>query len=195
MQAIVSLVDPHASIYIQDLWSELASSFGLHGIYQTPFPHISYHVAESYQDAWNDPVFRVMRQLAQHTHPFTVSSSGLGMFTGPGPVLYIPIVRTQALALLHQHIWEALEPYSHGAVQHYHPQAWLPHISLALDDLDHKQLSQVILKFSSRSFTLEMKLNNLCMFIETSSGYEPRVCLDFEAEDDNGLVDPGVIAP
>jgi len=41
IHAVVSLLDHRHYKRVEHLWSELASQFGLHGIYRTPYPHFS----------------------------------------------------------------------------------------------------------------------------------------------------------
>jgi len=48
VHAVVSLLDQSHYEKVEALWSELASRFGLRGIYRTPYPHFSYHVAAGY---------------------------------------------------------------------------------------------------------------------------------------------------
>ena len=51
----------------------------------------------------------VLSQIARETEPFTIESDGLGIFTGPMPVLYVPIVRSPALSRVHQQVWQREE--------------------------------------------------------------------------------------
>jgi hypothetical protein len=44
MHGVVSLLDAAHYQAVESLWAELAAC-GLRGVYVTPFPHFSYHVA------------------------------------------------------------------------------------------------------------------------------------------------------
>src|SRR5579871_3200774 len=87
VNGVVSLLDGEHYQQVETLWAELAERFGLRGVYVTPFPHFSYHVASHYDTGQLEPI---LRQVASKIHPFQIKITGLGIFTGPQPVLYIP---------------------------------------------------------------------------------------------------------
>jgi|GEM_PF-2442734 hypothetical protein len=48
MHAIVSLLDNTYYERVEQLWAELKRKFGVQGVYATPYPHFSYHIASHY---------------------------------------------------------------------------------------------------------------------------------------------------
>src|SRR5690349_3549811 len=138
MQGIVSILDEANCQFVEDLWVELETEFGLRGV-RTIFPHFTYQVVESYE---LEEVEKILAQVAQSAGVFHVSTSGLGVFTGERPVLYVPVVRTQALNEFHRLLWEQITPLASGIHVHYQPRNWFPHITLAIDDLTHDQLPE-----------------------------------------------------
>src|SRR5690348_10878558 len=96
MDAVVSLLDREHEARIEALWDELAREFGVDALLsRVAIPHFSYHVAEKY----DEPKLEAALRTFAHVHrPFTVRCAGLGIFTGPNPVLYIPIVRNGDLS-------------------------------------------------------------------------------------------------
>jgi hypothetical protein len=48
MHGIVSLLDSKHNQFIEELWAELKQEFSVDGVYITPYPHFSYHVAQDY---------------------------------------------------------------------------------------------------------------------------------------------------
>src|SRR5215471_18966473 len=48
MHGIATLLDKDHYQLIEDLWAELERRFSVHGVYITPYPHFSYHVAQDY---------------------------------------------------------------------------------------------------------------------------------------------------
>lgn len=99
MQAVVSLLDHDHYLLTETLWRELETTFGLRGVYTTPYPHFSYHVARSYAP---ELLGARLNHLARSTSPFQVKAGELGVFTGRSPVLSIPVVRSPALTQFHQ---------------------------------------------------------------------------------------------
>ena len=140
MNGIVALLESDFYERVEQLWAELSRRFGLQGIYQTPYPHFSYHVSTKYDV---ERVTAVLQQLAGETAVFTITTSGLGIFTGAKPVLYVPVVRTAVLSQLHERVWTAVQPASRGTQFYYSPDNWLPHITLAQHDLTPENLPAV----------------------------------------------------
>lgn len=160
MNGVVTILDEVHHARIEALWQEFKERFGVHGVYRTPVPHFSYHVAESYE---TDQLEQFLRDVARRTSPFRVKTNGLGIFTGAAPVLYIPVIRTAALTDLHQQLWHPLSDISGNAQLYYHPDNWRPHITLTHRDVDHDLLPQVIRLLSERLFLWEIVVDNLAL--------------------------------
>ena len=109
-----------------------SNAFRFRGVYATPHPHFSYHVARSYD---LDNLVPRLDGLIHATVPFQVKATGLGVFTGQSPVLYIPIVRSQALTQFHNTLWSELAACATGSLAYYGPEQWLPHITLGSGDI------------------------------------------------------------
>lgn len=91
MDGIVSLLDSKHTQYIEELWAELKQVFSVDGVYITPYPHFSYPIALDYDV---DKVEHVLQRITSNITKFKVRTSGLGIFAGTSPVLYIPVVRS-----------------------------------------------------------------------------------------------------
>ena len=102
MHGIVSLLDSDHNQQVEELWVELERRFSVRGVYITPYPHFSYHVAQDYD---LDKTESVLERITSNITTFKVRTSGLSVFTGASPVLYIPAVRSLELTQLHEEIW------------------------------------------------------------------------------------------
>jgi 2'-5' RNA ligase len=169
MDGIVSLLDVEHHNQVESLWRELEEAFGLHGIYATRFPHVSYHVAEAYDEARLVPM---LAKLAQDHAPFHIYTTGLGIFTGPQPVLYIPVVRTPKLTLLHQELWLAVAEAAAGTAELYHPRAWVPHITLAHGDVRNEMLPDVIRRMGGRNFSWKVTVARITVVFNAGTSGE-----------------------
>ncbi len=72
MHGIVSLLDSAHYRLVEALWAELDEVCSVRGVYVTPFPHFSYHVAEQYEV---DKLTEIVRQVARDTVSTTLPSS------------------------------------------------------------------------------------------------------------------------
>ena len=164
MHGLVSLLpQPHYSL-IEKLWQELESQFGLQGVYVTPFPHFSWQIAQEYDF---DRLEQILVPIAARFQPLTVRTTGIGLFTGIRPVIFIPVVKEPALLHLHQEIWEASQPAAQGLSPYYSPPQWIPHITLALEDISAENIGPVMQSLAFRSFNWEMTVDNIAL------GYQP----------------------
>jgi 2'-5' RNA ligase len=176
MEGIVSLLDEEHYRLTKSLWSKLESEFGLRGVYITPFPHFSYHVAHHYDKERLEPI---LQRVAQDTQAFQIQASGLGIFAGKPPVLYAPIVRTRQLSAFHATVWQQTAHTASGTIDYYRPEGWLPHITLAFGDIHKDNLPEVIRLLSERPLHWHIAINNLSFIEDTGQGQEVRFRFDF----------------
>jgi 2'-5' RNA ligase len=169
LHGIVSLLDGEHYAAVEALWAELEREFGLQGIYVTPYPHFSYQVAADYEV---ERLTAILQRFALQSRAFRASTAGLGVFTGPQPVLYVPLVRSLELTQYHQSLWQAVAPAARGPVAYYQPARWLPHITLAHGDLDRERLAEVLRYLGDRPFSWEITVNNLAFIYDAGASHE-----------------------
>ena len=160
MAGIVSLLDGENSARVRALWSELEREFGVRGVYATPFPHFSYHVAESY-DA--ERLRDVLACFCREHQRFSVRTAGLGIFTGVRPVLYVPVVRDPSLVRVHAELWSTVHGSGAGEQAYYAPESWIPHITIGFGDLGKGNLGQIAAYLVERDFAWESAVDNVTL--------------------------------
>ncbi len=109
MYAIASLLDSVSAYAVRGLWSRFETHCGLTGIKTTPLPHFSWLGAQEVQVG---RVESVLSHIARQLRPFVARGAGLGIFTGPMPVLYVPLVKDAVIMEAHRRIWEGVLPFS-----------------------------------------------------------------------------------
>src|SRR6266699_4694566 len=137
MHGVVSLLDYKHHQLVKDLWAELAREFAVSKVFGAPEPHFSYQVARYYNVKSLEPV---LRRFAASKTSFQVRAGGLGIFTGPRPVLYIPVVRSPELMQFHEALWQEISSAGSGIEDYYHPAHWVPHITLGIGDMKKDKL-------------------------------------------------------
>lgn len=166
MHAIISILDPEHYPRTEAVWRSLETGCGLAGIHAAPIPHFSWHIAAQYDFARLEDA---LREIAQTVKPFTVSTSGLGLFTRPDPVLYFPIVRTAGLSALHAAIWGRVDGLSQAPSPYYAPEAWIPHITLAYGDVNLEALRCALEKLAFQAQNWEIQIDNLAVVEQIDS--------------------------
>jgi 2'-5' RNA ligase len=160
IEAVVSFLDEAHDEKVRGLWARLEENFGLQGIYSAPFPHFSYHGAKAYD---KECVENLLECVSKDSAPFVVRSTGLGLFHGEKPVLFIPVVRSAQVDGYHQKFWLELADTATKPNPHYQPDRWLPHITLAYGDLTEEVLPEVIRFLSEQNFNWEIPIDNLAL--------------------------------
>lgn len=167
MEGIISLLDTAHAQQVKDLWAELEQHFGLHGVMDFPYPHVSFQLSEGYSFS---TIQERLRDTVARFKPLQVHTAGLGLFIKPAPVLYVPVVRSTTLDRIHRLLWKAFPPLNGDGGFYSHNQ-WMPHITLAVGDLQVDMLPRVIEMLSTRDFHWQITLDNLSFAEQTPTGY------------------------
>jgi 2'-5' RNA ligase len=160
MQGVVSLLDPEHHRLVKGLWAELKRNFGVRRVYQAPEPHFSYQLARNYDVKSLEPI---LQRFARSKTAFQVRTAGLGIFTGPNPVIYIPVVRSPELIEFHDALWEEISSTATDIEDHYESSLWIPHITLGIEDINKDNLSHIVRFLAERDFTWEITVDNLTL--------------------------------
>ncbi|MDB4895600.1 MAG: hypothetical protein JWN15_1862 [Firmicutes bacterium] len=163
MHAVVSLLDDGYAKQVQALWAELYREFGVRGIFGSSYPHFSYQVAASYDVK---RLAEALEPVANATAPFRIHTGGLGIFPGPRPVLFVPVVRSARLSRLQQALWRPMTGVATDVQGYYQPSFWMPHITIGYGDMDPEMLGRVVTHLSTRSFAWEIPIDNLAVIYE-----------------------------
>ncbi len=186
LQAVVSLLDKVHDRQVRELWALLEHNFGLTGIYAEPYPHISYHIAQGYDEGLE----QMLKHFASTKTTFRVRTSGLGIFSGEKPILYLPVIRSSSLNHFHQQLWSKLAKLAKEPNIYYQPSRWLPHITLAHGDLSHELLPKLMNFLSKQTFDWEINIDNLALVYTAAQdqGLQRRFAL--AAEQQQSLCQP-----
>jgi 2'-5' RNA ligase len=178
LQGIVSLLVGADGERVEQLWDELRRDFGVRGIHSKRFPHFSYHVAEEYDLARAQAM---LGARASQIRSFPAQTSGIGIFTRKEPVIYLPVVRTWELAVLHKEIAAAVSTLATGINEYYAEEIWIPHITIAEGDVDSLVLPEIVRRFGERNFRWELRVTNFAVIRATDDVQEVCFRCDFGA--------------
>jgi len=164
MQAVVSLLEPSANQEVEALWQILGTDCGLESLYYTPHPHISWQIADEYD---KQALPGILSDVARSSTPFTIRCSGVGLFTGIEPVVYILIVKDDPLIQFQEMICRKVRPLASISNPHYDPDVWVPHVTLAHRDVKPENLGCVMNTLAFRPFDREISIDNLALLYHT----------------------------
>ncbi|MDO7848138.1 2'-5' RNA ligase family protein [Hymenobacter sp. M29] len=160
MLAITSLLSPPHTLRINNIIKSLEEKFGLDDVQATLDPHLTYQLAGVKK---LESLKEVLADVAARTAPFPAFTTGLGVFPGERPVIYIPVLRSDALNALHRRIQAATAPLCLRTDKFSGPDCWLPHISLALHDTTADLLGPVLAYLNQETYNLKLIIDNLAI--------------------------------
>ncbi len=167
VQALVTLLESRYQELLSGMCSELQQRFCVCGLYATVYPHFSYQVAADFDAQAVGPL---LAAVAQRTRPFRVRVTTLGVFPMANPIIYLSVVRTEALSRLHRQLWEATEGLTVDPVQYYHPEYWIPHITLAHGDVERENLTDILFWLQKHPPNWELTVDNVALIY--AEGFE-----------------------
>jgi hypothetical protein len=171
---VVSLLDPEHYTAVEGIWDELERELGLQGVKVTPWPHISYQLG----DYDLDILPGILEKLAGATPRLEIETTGLGIFSGLQPVLYVPVVRTAELSEFQRLLWTVVGTACRNASDDSWVSNWMPHVTLAAGDLDASNVADAIKLLSARRFDWRMTIDNLAYIDAGYEGQELRLRYD-----------------
>ncbi len=160
MIAITSLLDKTHSERVTELQEHLDRRFGLNGVKVTPYPHLTLLTAEIPD---MEELKEYLEQTCLEINSFSIRTTGLGIFPGDTPVIYIPVLRTPPLNQLHGKLHRDVSEMSSEMGLYYNPNMWLPHISLALGDTSREMLGPVLSFLCNYNFNWEINIDNITL--------------------------------
>jgi 2'-5' RNA ligase len=116
--------EPEFAERVERLRGELAVALGVERE-PTP-PHVSLRVATGYDTA----VSEALVDVSASTDPFSLTTSGLGVFTATG-VVYLPVARSTPLVELYERVASVVAPHVTAPNDYYTDERWIPHVTLA----------------------------------------------------------------
>jgi 2'-5' RNA ligase len=132
MDGIATMLDEENYNRVLALWEELQVRCAIPEIRSHLLPHFTWHVAEAYDD---EKLIQAMGDLCSQLKPFTVKTTGLGIFAGEKPIIYVNIVKDLHLIEVHQKLWNIFTPLASQPSLLYSPESWVPHITLFFDEI------------------------------------------------------------
>lgn len=132
---------------------------------EDPYPHFSWHLAGEYDYAL---VCKALDELTASHKQIQVRTSGLGVFTGANPVLFIPIVKTERILDIHAEIWNQMAKIARNEnitlnLSNYDPDNWIPHITLAFRDTNTLSIGDMVESLILKDLHWQFDVDNLAI--------------------------------
>ncbi|MDQ4141635.1 MAG: 2'-5' RNA ligase family protein [Bacteroidota bacterium] len=179
MVAVVSLLDAEHSQIVQEIIDDLERIFGLRGVKITADPHITWLICEVEKLA---QLKTYLSEVASQTNSVRVKTTGLGIFPGEHPVIFVPVIRADGFNQVHAELYRGIRSFSRHTINFYDPENWVPHISLALRDTTPEILPELISYLNQRTYNWDIELNNFSILRNENNQYRQDTTYQFAAK-------------
>lgn len=165
---VIALLDPDATRRVEALWSEMHGRFGVRPGFPGAVPHVTFHISSHDVEP---RAATAVEGVARTTPPFTLNCSGLGVFTGAEPILFLVVARSSAAASLAERLEQALRAAGCGPTDPYYtPDRWIPHITIAQQNLAGADLPGLLAWLSGQPLAMELPITAISIARETPTG-------------------------
>lgn len=169
MAGVISLLEGEAADRVERLWDAMQHEFGVPRGFPGAIPHISYHLGDCPAEP---PVTTKLATLAGGYAPFAARVSGLGIFGGAAPVVYLAVARGPRLAALHLEVLGLMRELGFENNQYYEPETWLPHITIAQQNVGALVFAEVAEWLAGQVIQFGFEVTNLALASETPEALE-----------------------
>jgi 2'-5' RNA ligase len=165
------LLDTAARERVEALLDEMSERFGVGRGFPGGVPHVTFHLSERDTEPG---AAAVVESVAKSTLPFRLYSAGLGAFAGPsGPILHLSVARAPAAATLAERLGQELSAAGFpGTDPYYTPERWIPHITIAQQNLDGADLPGLLAWLVEQRLAMEIAISELSIARESPTGVE-----------------------
>ncbi len=159
---IVALLDKEHDTFIRNIWHEMEAELDIKIPFDNPIPHITHLQAGKVKE---DELHRALQQFAETQAPYTIRTTGIGIFTGTRNAVYVPVVRNPNLAAIQTNLIASLA----GTIEEIAPthmiNNWIPHITLVmgLSGANVDKLAAIVKRLAQRNFAWEFKVTHLAV--------------------------------
>ena len=166
--ALAALLDDTYTGKVQQIWDVLERECDLKILDIPPYPHVSFHGASAYH---LEELDRQLREIARRIDVFRIHTTGLGVFTGKNPVVYIPVVASMPLLEIHQLLWDKTSQFGRQVNMLYQPDSWVPHITVLHDEIDADCMDCIFSHFIETPFAWDIEINRLAVIYRKQGEY------------------------
>lgn len=160
MCGIVSFLDDVHNELVDELWRDMVSDCTVTNKHLPPLHHFSWQVFDSCDfQQLNDAI----TEIARDTLPFTVRTSGLGVFSGESLVIYVALIKDEELMRFQKKLWQKTINFAQEISPFYNPDSWTPHITLINGTNKDKDIICALDKLIKMNFVWEFTVDSIAL--------------------------------
>ncbi len=156
--AIVSNLEGQPHKDVRRLWKLFERKYLSKSIQAYSHPHVSFQSGTTHDVR---QLKRDFENVTSQIKPFEIEVMGARHFRKD--VIYLAVKRTRELVRIHKLAHRFLESRCQGLDELYAPHHWLPHVTLAMEDLTENNFERAWMEFEGSNIRFEQRIHNICM--------------------------------
>jgi len=162
---IVSVLEDKPYRDVKNLWKLFETKYNSVAVQIFSHPHVTFQGGKTDNARQLKKDFQ---EIISKTKPFEIEVNGPRHFNKK--VIYLEVEKTYKLVEINQRINQFLKAYCHDLFEDYTPWNWIPHITLAMDDLTAGNFQKAWTELRDSELRFRQKLHNLCIVKQYPSG-------------------------
>jgi 2'-5' RNA ligase len=162
---ILSILEDKPYKDVKLLWKRFEKQYNSIGVQTFNHPCLTFQGGEV-KDI--KVLTRDFRDFAAEIDPFEIEVDGFGSFDRR--VIYLKVRKSREIVRINEVVNQHLKGRCVTVFEEYTPERWIPHITVAMDDLLENEFDKAWSSLSGVKLRFEQKLHNLCLVKRYSSG-------------------------
>ena len=159
----MSLIEGQAREETLLIWEWLEAKYGAKKARLFPHPHITYYYG-LLGNADTQQIEQGLERIASLFPPMEVTIEGVQVFSSE--VIYLAVRRTPELARLQMLIGDLVEKCGVEPARNYRPGNWVPHVTLAAEDLKPPAFYAALGELTGRRLSLRSTITSLKFYLD-----------------------------
>lgn len=155
---IVSNLEDEPYRLVKRFWNLFERKFNSVAIQDYSHPHVSFQVARTHNIK---ELKKDFERIAAKIRPFEIEINGVRHFDEKA--IYLKVEKTARLLKIHRLINGFLEDHCYGMIEYYTPGIWIPHVTLAMDDLTKANFRKAWAELKDARIKYRQRLHNVCL--------------------------------
>lgn len=158
MIGLVSNLEGESYRDVKKRWTLFDRKYNSRAIQAYSHPHFTFQIAKT-------PDIRQLKsdfvKLVSGIRSFEIEVEGFRHFRKD--VIYMSVKKTRKLTRIHKLINRFMETRCHDLLELYAPENWIPHITLAQEDLTEDNFERAWREFKGSNIRFKQRIHNICM--------------------------------
>jgi 2'-5' RNA ligase len=162
---ILSILEDQPYKEVKQLWKLYKKQYNSIGVQTFNHPNLAFQGGEAKEIK---TLTRDFKDFAAEIEPFEIEVDGFGSFNRR--VIYLRVKKSREIIRINKAVNQYLKSHLVKVFEEYTLERWIPHITLAMDDLVENEFDRAWGSLSGVKFRFEQKLSNICLVKRYSSG-------------------------